>query len=129
MKEPTKDEEKKDLQIKDALSMDAWLTVLSSEINRNQESISHLRNLVLAALTLTVAVLGVNVLLKDDHILMVLTVLLLFLVGVAYVASIYEGHQHKKRIETLESIREDAIKRNIDTEGITRRWIKDYKKH
>ena len=129
MKEATKEEEKKDLQIKDALSMNAWMAVLSSEINRNQAFISHLMSLVLAGVALTVAAIyGANVLLKDDHIMMFLASVLLFFISFAYVTSIYERRQHKKRIETLESIREDAITGNIDTKEITRRWSKEYKK-
>lgn len=123
MKEATKEEEKEDLQTKDAPSRDAWITILSSEINRNQEMLFHFRNICLVCMVLIIAlVVGFNNLLPDvqlrkfPYVVIVLTIIII----------IYGGVPHKTRIKKLESIREDAITGNIDTKEITRRWSEEY---
>ena len=123
MKEATKEEEKKDLQTKDALSMDAWMTVLSSEINRNQEKLSLYVNLTLVCVAILIAlVLGFDNLLppvQHRKFPYVVIVFIIFLIS-------YGGYPYRTRIKTLESIREDTITGNIDTKEITRRWSEEY---
>jgi Na+/glutamate symporter len=123
MKEATKEEEKKDLQTKDALSIDAWVTILSSEINRNQEKLSHFLNIFLICMAILIAlVAGFNNLLPDVQLRKFPYVIIVFIIVIVS----YGGTQYKTRIETLESIREDAIIGNIDTKEITRRWSEEY---
>ena len=125
MKGATKEEEKKDLQTKDAPSMDAWMTILSSEINRNQEMLFHFQNICLVCMVLIIAlVVGFNNLLPDVQLRKFPYVVIVLII----VIIIYGGSPYKTRIKTLESIREDAITGNIDTKGITRRWSDEYKK-
>ena len=125
MKEATKEEEKEDLQTKDAPSRDAWITILSSEINRNQEMLFHYQNILLVGMVIIVAlVAGFNNLLSDYQLRKFPFVIIVLLIVIFF----YSGLPYKTRIKTLESIREDAITGNIDTKEITRRWCDEYKK-
>ena len=134
MKEATKEEEKKNLQIKDCpLSMDAWMTVLSSEINRKQEILLHYFSVFLVSIAVVAAtVFGYLAILKDipggDYLMGIAyfsTILSLFALFVCIVV-IYEYLRFRKIIKTLESIREGAIAGRIDSNETYKRWSEEY---
>ena len=130
MKEATKEEEKKDSQIKDCpLSIDGWMTVLCSEINMKQEILLHQLSAFLVSIAVVAAaVFGYLDILKDipgsDYLTGIVdfsTILSLFAFLVCIVV-IYEGCKFIKIIKILEPIREKAIAGIIDSKETSKRW-------
>ena len=130
MKEATKEEEKKNIQIKDCpLSMDAWMTVLSSEMNREQEIILHFLSVPIVSIAVVAAaVFGYLAILKDiqggDYLTGIVdfSILLSLFAFLVCIVAIYEYLKFRKIIKTLEPIREDAIAGRIDSKETYKRW-------
>ena len=141
------EKEKKDLQTKDcSLSIDSWMTVLSSEINRNEGLLSHILSTCLILTSIIIAILvGYFTFLMD-----LLTVLENMEFAPSNLPALIEGARlfintmwvvwffliisagfcvrvTQKRINALERIRNDAIFRNSDLKEICKRW-KQYRK-
>ena len=136
MKGAAKEEEKKNLQIKDCpLSMNAWITILSSEINRIQEMISHSLSVFFASIAVVAAIAyGSLAILKDillrwgvylrvgEHFSTILFLSVLFLLSVF----LFDNYKFGKMIKTLEPIREDAIAGILDSNETYKRWREEY---
>jgi len=136
------EKEKEDLQTKDcSLSIDSWMTVLSSEINRNMDLLSHIFSTSLIILSIIIAFMAAYFTFLMD----LLTILKESEFGSANLPALIEGAElwssalgiilfiylisagiftwvTQKRIETLEDIRNDAISRNSDLKEICERW-------
>lgn len=123
------EKEKKDLQTKDcSLSIDNWVTVLSSEINWNRELFYHERNTSMILGTSLIAfVAGFFAILLQDIKLAYFTILIAILIAIYLVYSIRECWRALKRTNVLERIRGDAIFRRRDLKEICKRR-KEYKK-
>ena len=137
-----KHEEEEDLQTKDcSLSIDNWMTVLSSEINRNVGFLSHLRSIYLNLTLIFIAILvGYFAFLMDFFTILMKTEvastnltaiiessrLFIYITMVGWFSLIISveiwGIVTQERINTLERIRDDAIFRNSDLKKICKRW-------
>ena len=140
--EEKKHEEEEDLQTKGySLSIDSWMTVLSSEINREIEVLLHVLSASLILISIVIVfILGYVAFLMD-----LLTILKESEFASANLPALIEGAElwrsalgiilffylisagifawvTQKRIETLEDIRDGAISRNRDLEEICERW-------
>ena len=129
MEEAPKEEEKKNLQIKDCpLSMDGWMTVLSSEINRLEGRLLHYKTFLGVYATLIIAcILGVFTLslhLNADPMLVFYFLVFLSICGGCVCFITIRGTEKLgKTIKELDSIRNGAIASRIDSNETYKIWM------
>ena len=118
--------ENKDIPTGDcSLSIDNWIAVLSSEINREQNDLSQITSSVLVIASIVMAVIIYYIKTEDLAMLAVIlfVLFLIFLINMGGRRKVIIG-----RIENLEGIRDyTTFTKYPDTKEICKRW-KQYRK-